>query len=168
MKLVELENYSEKRIGITQVGLRLNPGQTRRVHPAVVAHPAVVPYMGNGLRVVPDETAETKVEPIAPAVPAAPATPAPATPPAEDPPAEDPPAEETGAESGEEDGEQGDGPTLRDAYVEAPGITDANVDDIMSAFPTFEELASASKDDLLSLGVAKSYAKKLLEWASSK
>jgi hypothetical protein len=161
MKLLELINYSDKRISITQVGLRLNPGQTTRVHPATVSHPAVSPYMGNGLKEVREEIAETKVEPIAPAAPAKPQKKKAVAPPVEEIPEEvDAPSEEVVDETV--------GTTLRDAYVEAPGITDANVDAIMGAYPTFEELADASKEDLVDLGVAKSYTKKLLGWASYK
>ena len=154
MKLVQLENYSEMRISITQVGLRLNPGQTTRVHPATVSHPAVSPYMGNGLREVPEETEVTKVEPIAPDKKV--------EPPKEVAPA--PVKEEEAAP--EEDEDETVGESLRDAYLEAPGITDANVDDIMGVFPSIEELAEASKEDLIELGVAKSYAKKLMAWSS--
>ena len=155
MKLVELKNCTEKRINIVQVGLRLNPGQTKRVHPSLVTHPAVSPYVGKGLNLVPDNTDETKVEPIAPV---ASPEPPPAAPVVEEVP-------ET-PEAPKEEEKKTDGTTLRDAFVEAPGVTDDNVDAIMGVFSSFEELAAASKGDLLELGVAKSYAKKLLDYAA--
>ena len=150
MKLIEIQNCSDSRINITQVGLRLNPGQTTRVHPSLVEHPAVSPYMGNGLEEVP-ETSKTKEEPIAPVK----ETPTP-------PPTPDLTEDED--DEDEEEEEETDETTLRDAFIEAPGITDANVDDIMGVYPTFEDLADATKEDLIELGVAKSYAKKLLDW----
>lgn len=151
MKLIEIQNGSDSRINITQVGLRLNPGQTTRVHPSLVEHPAVSPYMGNGLEEVP-ETSKTKEEPIAPVK----ETPAP--------PSTSDQTEDEDEEDEEEEEEETDETTLRDAFIEAPGITDANVDDIMGVYPTFEDLADAAKEDLIELGVAKSYAKKLLDW----
>ena len=160
MKLVEHKNCTEKRINIMQVGLRLNPGQTRRVHPSMVTHPAVSPYVGKGLNIVPDNTAKTKVEPIAPvASPEPPAAPVVAEVP------ETPEAPKAVEETPKEE-EETDGTTLRDAFVEAPGVTDDNVDAVMSVFSSFKELAAASKGDLTELGVAKSYAKKLLDYAA--
>jgi len=160
MKLVQLKNKTEKRISIMQVGLRLNPGQIGRVHPSTVSHPAVAPYVGKGLEVISEKTAETKVEPIAPAVPIDP----PEVPEVPEVP-ETPETPEIPAEVKEDDVST-DGESLRDAFVEAPGITDDNVDSVMSVFTTFEELAAASKGDLTELGVAKSYAKKLLDYAA--
>jgi len=169
MKLVELKNCTDKRISIMQVGLRLNPGQTTRVPPSTVSHPAVSPYVGKGLNLVPSETAETKVEPIAPTAPVAfqkvVETPkiveVPKAPVAE----EVPEVTEVSAPTKTETLET-DGTSLRDAFVEAPGITDDNVDSIMSVYPTIEELSRASRADLVELGVSKSYAKKLREWAN--
>ena len=158
MKFSGLENYSKARISITQVNLRWEPGQIHRVHPATVTHPAVSPYIGNGLREVQEEIAETKVEPKAPVH--APVTPPPAEPPKEEPPKDEPPKEEPPADDNETAGI-----SLREVFVEAPGITDANVDSVMGVFSTIAELATASKEDLIDLGVAKSYAKKLLAWA---
>ena len=154
MKLVQLKNCTEKRISIMQVGLRLSPGQIGRVHPSTVSHPAVAPYVGKGLVVISEKTAETKVEPIAPVVPVAPPV-VPVVP--EIPEASVGVKEEDTSTAGE---------SLRDAFVEAPGITDDNVDSVMSVFTTFEELAAASKGDLIELGVAKSYAKKLCDYAA--
>lgn len=155
MKLIEIQNSSDRRINITQVGLRLNPGQTTRVHPSLVQHPAVSPYMGNGLNEVPEEIAKTKEEPIAP-VKETPVIPTNVL----DSSSED-------KESSEENNkEETDEKTLRDAFIEAPGITDANVDGILSVYPTLEDLATATKEDLIELGVAKSYAKKLLDWVA--
>ncbi len=166
MKLVELKNCTNKRISIMQVGLRLNPGQTVRVPPSTVSHPAVSPYVGKGLNLVTSEVEKTKAEPIAPAVTAEPPV-APSFPVAEEVPVApkaslDPvaPVEEEVVEA------KTDGTSLRDAFVEAPGITEENVDKIMGVYPTFKELAAASKTDLADLGVSKSYAKKLREWAA--
>ncbi len=175
MKLVELKNYTDKRISIMQVGLRLNPGQTTRVPPSTVSHPAVSPYVGKGLKIVPSEIEEAKAEPIAPAAPVEP-TKVPAFPVAKEvsdapevplapvaPVAEEEIAPEAPAEKVEVP--ETDGKSLRDAFVEAPGITEENVDKIMGVYPTFKELAAASKMQLSDLGVSKSYAKKLREWA---
>jgi len=186
MKLVELKNCTDKRISIMQVGLRLNPGQTTRVAPSTVSHPAVSPYVGKGLNIVPGKSkevvvsdSEKKVEPIAPA--AEPKVeelkvvepPKVEEPKVEEPKVEEPPkvvetpvnpAEETPA--AEPEVNEADGKSLRAAFVEAPGITDENVDKIMGAYPTIEELAKASKADLVELGMSKSHAKKLRDWAN--
>lgn len=160
MKLVPLTNESAKRISIMQVGLRLNPGQTKRVHPSVLDHPAVSPYLGKGLKATRTENVETKAEPIAPDVP-------PVIPPSTSDETETLDETENSDETeNEDDDTETAGETLRTAYVEAPGVTDANVDAVMGAFPTFQELAAASKDDLVEVGVAKSYAKKLLDYAA--
>lgn len=171
MKLVELENVSEKRISIMQVSLRMNPGQKKRVHPTIAEHPSVVPYVGNGLKVNTDEdTVETRVEPIAPVASIEPVKPILDI---LDVPAETPEtpeivvAPEEPKEEAVQVEKETDGTSLRIAFVEAPGVTDANVDDIMGVFSSFAELADASKDDLVELGVAKSYAKKLLEFAAN-
>lgn len=169
MKLVELKNCTDKRISIMQVGLRLNPGQTVRVPPSTVLHPAVSPYVGKGLNLVPSETAETKVEPIAPTAPVAfqkvAETPKIVEVPVAPVAAETPKvAEETLPM--ETETPETDGTSLRDAFVEAPGITDENVDSIMSVYPTIKKLAQASRADLVELGFTKSSAKKLRDWAN--
>lgn len=87
MKLQEVKNVSAQRIRITQVrGFALNPGQSTKVHPATVKHPAVARYLppkGRGLELVPHDSVEQKAEPIAPdpsLTPEVPVTPAPAEP----------------------------------------------------------------------------------------
>lgn len=165
MKLVELKNCTDKRISIMQVGLRLNPGQTVRVPPSTVSHPAVSPYVGKGLNLVTSEIEKAKVEPIAPAVtaksPVAPsflvAKEVPVAPEASMDPVAPIKKEVVKAET--------DGTSLRDAFVEAPGITEENVDKIMGVYPTLKALANASKTELADLGFSKSSAKKLREWA---
>ena len=54
---------------------------------------------------------------------------------------------------------------IHEELLKLSAAKDANVDAVMGAYPTFEELAQASKEDLVELGVAKSYAKKLITWA---
>jgi len=157
MKLVSLKNVSGNRLAITQVrGLIFAPGETKKVNPATVSHPAVSRYIGRGLELV---EAESKEEPKAPAPSK---VEEPETPPA---PEVTEPTTEPGADASEDPPEES-GEDLRELYVSAPGITEKNVDDILTLFPTLDDLKEADKSDLIAAGVSKSYAKKLCDWAS--
>jgi predicted nucleic acid-binding Zn-ribbon protein len=57
--------------------------------------------------------------------------------------------------------------SLRGIYLEAPGVTEVNVDLILKAFPTVADLANASKEDLVGLGVSKNQAKRVVTWAKT-
>lgn len=57
--------------------------------------------------------------------------------------------------------------SLRGIYLEAPGVTETNVDLILNAFPTVADLANASKEDLVELGVSKNQAKRAVTWAKT-
>lgn len=166
MKLVELKNVTQSRLTITQVrGFSLDPGESTKVHPATVTHPAVARYLppkGKGLELI-TKDATAKVEPAAPALPP---TPAPTVTPLEDEPTavEEETVEETTPEP-EETVEEVAGKGLRDMYIDAPGITEGNVDGVLSAFPTLEELSEASKDALVDTGVDASYVKRVRKWA---
>ena len=56
---------------------------------------------------------------------------------------------------------------LRDTYLDAPGITEANVDAVLKAYTTVAELATATKNELIAIGVSKNSAKRVISWASS-
>ena len=165
MKLVELKNVSQQRITVTQVrGFRLNPGESMKVTPATAKHPAVAQYIpprGNGLEMVTADTSE-KVEPIAPA-------PAPAPAPVVEPPVvEEPiaPVEEDEVTQPEEEAEdEVVEDSLREVFIDGPGISEKNVDAVLEMYSSVEELANASKDDLKDLGIAASYVNRLIDWA---
>jgi len=196
MKYTTLENIADYTVRITQVrGLCIEPGKRKKVHPATVKHPAVSPYIPGILHVVVDEEVEdvSKEEPTAPekttpepppSVPEEPTEPeapeveaeteAPSgveeaaetevveeTEPVED----EPTAVETAQTEGEDSGQSaGD---LREVYISAPGITDANVDAVLAAFPTVDLLAATTKNALVEVGVSKNQAKRVLTWAKS-
>ena len=156
MKLVLLKNVSGNRLAITQVrGLIFAPGEVKKVDPVTVKHPAVSRYIGRGLELV---EAESKEEPKAPApskVTTPDTTPASTAPePTTEPDVDD--SDDSSEESGED---------LRELYISAPGITEKNVDDLLTLFPTLDDLKEADKSDLIDAGVAKSYAQKLCDWA---
>jgi hypothetical protein len=132
-------------------------GETKRATPAQLSHPTVKPYIGRQLVLGTDEETTPKAEPEAPVSP--PSLPAETAKPEPEPIASEP------VEVLDQEPEVGAGETLRDQYLAAPGITESNVDDILAMYPSLDRLAGASKDDFISLGVAKSYAKKLVEWA---
>ena len=139
------------------------PGESKKVPPATAKHPAVVRYIGRGLELV----NTSKEEPKAPAPPApAPQSPPPAAEPTPAP-VEEPASEEV-TESETETEDETAGKDLREDYLSAPGITEANLDVILDEYPTYEALANAEKEDLCDLGVTKSYVKRLKVWASEK
>lgn len=163
MKFVELINDSGNQLNVTQVrNMNFALGESKKVSPETARHPAVKRYIGRGLSVVTSEGEEAKVveEPKAPA-------PAPEKPKVEPPPVVEPIADETVVEEPtEEEPQESDGTDLRDVYLTAPGITDENVDAVLDKFPTYDELAQASKTALTKLGVSKSYASRLKGWAT--
>jgi len=164
MKMVELKNVGNSRISIRQVrGLALDPGESKKVPPATAAHPAVKRYIGRGLELV----GAPKAEPKAPAPPAS--KPSPVPPKVTEPKPEPKVEPETGeSEAPDDEGENATVGDLRESFLSAPGITEANVDEILDIYPSMEALADASKEDLCDLGVSKSYANRLISWANDK
>jgi excinuclease UvrABC nuclease subunit len=58
---------------------------------------------------------------------------------------------------------------LQEAYLAAPGISEENVQAILSAFPTFAALATAPVSEVQAAsGLSKSACRRLQTWASSK
>jgi hypothetical protein len=174
MKMVELKNVGDSRISVRQVrGFALDPGDSKKVPPATAAHPAVKRYIGRGLELV----GASKEEPKAPAPPVTepPQTPDSDTEPTPDSDEETGADEETEDDSNEETEEDSTdeepvdetaGIDLREDYLSAPGVTEANVDGLLERYPTLETLAVATKETLCDLGVAKSYTNRLVSWAS--
>lgn len=149
MKYSKLTNLSSARKAYS--GLRdgtgrplvLDGGETKPVHPSVVRHPRIQADLQGKLLAVDVPGAVTPVA----------ATPSPPPPP-EDPPKE-PEKTEPEAPSAE----------LRELFLEAPGITEKNIDAILDAYTSIQELADAEEEDLVSAGVSKSFASRVLEWA---
>ena len=57
---------------------------------------------------------------------------------------------------------------LQEAYLAAPGISEENVQAILSAFPTLEALANAHVSAVQDAsGLSKSAARRLQTWAAS-
>jgi len=158
MKNVPVKNTAEVRIIIRTIrdedGLPLSfgPGEEKGVPEAVLTHPAMKRYLGgtNPLQLVEAGAAKKK------------AAPAPTPPPP--PPPEDPPEEEDEEEEEDDEEEEED---LRALYLSAPGITENNVDAVLEAYPTLEELVDAEEDGLVDCGVSKSFVNRVLEWAAS-
>ena len=162
MKLVRLKNVSGERINIAHVhGLALGPGETTKVHPATVKHPAVARYIGRGLELVEQTDSVTKEEPKAPV-----------TPKIEPPKVISKPVEPIADK--EEKTEGSSEPetkilvtgSLRETLVSAPGITESNIDSVLEKFPTQEALANASRTDLADAGVNPAAARKLIAWVN--
>ena len=161
MKLLKLINDSSKRLNFPIRGsdgkrLTFEVGETRFVSPATVQHPTVSAYIGRGLTLVDQEPPKKKELP-----PVAPPTETVAAPTSENEPSTEEPLSEPEepAESAEDN--------LRDLYVEAPGITESNVDDVLEYYPTLDSLTKATEDDLLALGVSRSYVKRIKKWAKA-
>ena len=74
------------------------------------------------------------------------------------------PSEDTKSWVMEDEKEEED---LRDFYLDAPGITEKNVEAVLKAFPTLDDLAEADEDTLIDCGVSKSFVGRVLEWAVS-
>lgn len=161
MKRTPVKNVTPKQLVFPAVrDFNFDVGETKRATPAQLSHPTVKPYIGHGLTTLGEaDVAAPKVEPIAPVSP-------PPEPPVVDESTSEPIASESN-DTLDEEPIVGAGEPLRDKFLAAPGITESNVEDILAMYPTEDELASATKDDFLTLGVAKSYAKKLVEWANT-
>ena len=183
MILVPLTNVSGAKLRIAAARLVFEPGQTKKVHPATVQHPAVQKYIGGYLKQGTQETV-AKAEPTAPV--ARPATPPPAAPPVSEPnagkeepkdvvdetPVDDPEITEVINDDDDEiidndDSDADESGNLREVFLSAPGITDKNIDAVMESFDSLELLAVADEDDLTACGISKSYAKRVIDWAES-
>jgi hypothetical protein len=174
MKLIPLTNVSGAKLRIAAARLVFEPGQTKKVHPATVQHPAVQKYIGGYLKQGTQETV-AKAEPKAPvAQPAAKPTVAlpvsepnaskEETPvPVNEPTVSDP--ETTQVDNS--DSAQDESGNLREVFLSAPGITDKNIDAVLAAFDSLELLAAADEDDLIDCGISRSYAKRVVDWAES-
>jgi hypothetical protein len=169
MKFVEVRNDSGKQLSIPAIrGLSFLPGEVKKVTPATVKHPAVSSHIGRGLTLVTSSQGEEPKAPIpTAAVPAAKpvAAPAPvpaavpAAPAAEPTPAPEPPVMESQKETAG---------NLQEAYLAAPGISEENVQAILSAFPTLEALANAPVSAVQDAsGLSKSACRRLQTWAAS-
>ena len=163
MKRVPLKNITSERLLFPDIrNFDFDIEEVKRVLPAMLEHPSVKRRMGTALKVVSEQAEEEAPKVVKPTAPESPPSkPAVAPPPADEPTA----AVEEPAGSEPEDETAGE--SLREAFLAGPGITDSNVDAIMDKYPTLEELSGASKSDLVELGVAKSFAKKLRYWASN-
>lgn len=173
MKMIEIKNVSGTKISIRQVrNLAFEPGETKKVHPATVTHPAVSRYIGKGLELVePTKEEPTAPAPSIPVVKKAKATvkksvkkvslpepkPEPLAPVAE--PTPEPETKTSAAD------EETAGTNLREKYLLAPGVTNANVDALLEACPTLEQIVEMSRDELSDLGVSITYIKRLKSWA---
>jgi hypothetical protein len=165
MKFVEVRNDSGKQLSIPAIrGLSFLPGEVKKVTPATVKHPAVSQYIGRGLTLVTSSQGEEPKAPI-PTAAAPAAKPAevpvakPAAPAAEPTPASEPPTMESQKETAG---------NLQEAYLAAPGISEENVQAILSAFPTFKDLADAPVSAVQEAsGLSKSACRRLQTWAAS-
>lgn len=153
MKNIRVKNTHGVRIivrtlkGDDGLPLSFGPEEEKDVSEALMAHPVLKRYFGEGRPLQVVQVGAAKKTP-APAL----AAPVEKTPPPEPEKPEEP-------EEEEED--------LRAVYLRAPGITENNVDEVLEAFPTLEELADADEDDLIDCGVSKSFVTRVLEWAAS-
>jgi hypothetical protein len=161
MKYVQLENYTEMRIVITALrDLIFEPKTVKYVLPNTATHPAVVPYLGNGLRVIKREgQVITKLDLIEPTMEQTTVSVETTT---IEPNAEvvSPVETETSVSVTDEDS-LGD---LRRLFLSAPGITDKNVDDILTMYSSIDTLKSATAYELKELGVSKTMTTKLIAW----
>ena len=165
MKYAKLTNLSSARRAYSGLrdgsgrGLVLDAGETKPVHPSVVNDPRIKAA---------EEADVLKVE--LPGDAPAPVK-RPAAPPKEETPEEpktepeETEPEETEPEETEPDEAAPADPALRELYVEAPGITEKNVDAVLEAFPSIQDLADAEEDALVAAGVSKSFAGRVLEWS---
>lgn len=181
MRMVELRNVTGGTLKISQIpGLVFAPGETRKVSPATVKHPAVSQHIGKGLEIVTPEEPKAPVPPTpaapvsAPAVAPAPkvekkaveATPPPPAPVAPVPPPTEPKPVEEAAPSSEP--EETVGTSLRKLYLSAPGVSEDNVDEVVARFPSVKKLSYAKKSELTGCGISKTDTAALKEWALSR
>jgi hypothetical protein len=165
MNLIALTNTSDLRLRISEVRLTFEPKETLMVYPATVQHPAVRKYIGGYLK---QETQVTlnKVEPKAPETASVERVATVVQPIAEESvaaPVETTETTEVESEVPANEGESGD---LRASFLAVPGITAANVDQIMEVFPTPSDLSTADRDMLLECGVSKNQVSRVLAWAN--
>jgi hypothetical protein len=156
MKFVDIENYTKGTIVFSQIrGLSFEAGEVKKVHPTTAMHPAVQAYIDNGLRIV-VETASKAMEPSAPEQTSPVAeilslitglVSEPIATPAGD---EISPVNDSQPESNDEPS----GNNLRDLYLTAPAVTVDNVDQIITLFPSIEDLKAAPKEAFDSLGLS--------------
>jgi len=167
MKLVELRNTTNSRIVVPQVrGLVVDAGQSVKVHPATVSHPAVARYIKqHALAVVTADAADVAPPPKTPSKPVEPKPKAVANP-KEESKAPEPPAvvEEPGVEE-EKKADEPVGSDTKDLYLAAPGITEENLEDVLAKFPTPKHVAEASKSELVDCGIARTFVSRLRSWA---
>ena len=176
MLYVLVENVSKSRLPLPKRGadgrrLVLEPGDTARFTRKELKNPLIARFLGSSLVEVEEVTPvppAVKQPVVAPAPVVAPPKPEPKPAPAPEPEpvvvaepvVEEEPAAEEVAEDPKEEVD------MRSVYLDAPGITEDNVDNVMKAFPSISDIASSSKDKISSNGVSKAYAKRLRDWAS--
>jgi hypothetical protein len=169
MKFIPIENITKARVVIRTIlgedGLPLTfaPGEVKDVLESVARHPALQRYIGRALKappMTPKVVAPSPKAVIPPPV-VAPPPKVVVPPPVVEPIVEEPVVEE---ETSKEDDSNEDN---RDLYLEAPGITEKNVDAILEVYPSLADLAVAEDDALLDCGVSKSFITRVLEWASA-
>lgn len=155
MKNIRVKNTHGVRIivrtlkGDDGLPLSFGPGEEKDVSEALMAHPVLKRYFGEGRPLQVVQAGAVKKTPAPAPAPTAPVE-------------KTPPSDPEEPEEPEEEKED-----LRDVYLRAPGITENNVDEVLEAFPTLEELADADEADLIDCGVSKSFVNRVLEWAAS-
>ncbi len=158
MKNVPVKNTAKARLvirtfkGEDGLPLMFGPGEVKELSEAALEHPAVKRYVGEkGPLKVLKAGAKTKAPTPAPP---------PLVPPKE---TEEPTKPE---DDDDDDGAEDDDET-KAYYLDAPGITENNVDAVLEAYPTLEDLVDADEDGLVDCGVSKSFVSRVLEWAAS-
>lgn len=164
MLYVLVKNVSKARLPMPKRGsdgrrLVLEPGEEARFTRRELKNPLIARFLGQELKEIAEEKpvppkVEKKTEPAP--VPKAAPKPAPAPEPEH---VEEEPVVEVPVEDPEEEVDK------RGLYLDAPGITEDNVDDILTLFPAVSDIAVATKEDLVSAGVTRTYAKRLRDWA---
>lgn len=162
MKYVKLVNLTANRLSFSGLRdgngrpLRIEPQGFALVHPQVPKHSKVKGLVGTMLKVVePGKKVEVSAQ-KAP-VKEKPKVKAPVDKKSEE-------KSEKKPEKSEDDNED----KVQDTsewYLEAPGITEKNVDAVREKFPTSDDLAAAKERELVDCGVQKSFAGRVIEWA---
>ena len=160
MLYVLVKNVSKARLPMPKRGsdgrrLVLEPGEEARFTRLELKNPLIGRFLGKELK----ELAEEKPVPPKVEKKAAPAPVKAAPAPAPAPEPEPEPEPEVLAEDPKEEVD------MRQLYLDAPGITEDNVDAVLKAYPAVNDIAYASKDKLYAKGVSKTYAKRLRDWA---
>jgi len=159
VKYVKLENLTDNRLSFSGLRdgegrpLRIEPRQVALVHPRVPDHPKVKGLLGTLVKVVKSgNEAKVKNKETAPIK--------------EKPELNDkeklPVKEKTVKEEDEKELTEY---VPKELYLEAPGITEKNVDSVFGKFSNLKELASAKEKDLVGCGVQKSFAGRVIDWA---